>query len=317
MILAGIDEAGLGPALGPLCVCATIFSVPEDTTPSAPWELLGGLVTAQKRVKTAPLLIADSKIAYGARGMAGLEEAAMSFLLACQTIPPMDSGIFCRELLLKNCGSDETIKHLADYPWYNSAKWALPAYCTPDNLPAYARAILDSPVKPLHLRAKVLTAGMLNSLFAKGLNKSELLLTQTGAHLRFLFENFRAEKILVIVDKQGGRNFYAPFLSDLLAGAWIETITEGAQLSEYRVENMHIRFMPKADRDAFTVALASIFAKYLRERFMQDFNAYFQSALPELAPTAGYHGDAPRFMEQIRPLLTKRNISEDLVWRQR
>ena len=317
MILAGIDEAGLGPAMGPLCVAAAIFAAPDGTTPAAPWELLDGLVTAQKRGKAAPLLIADSKIAYAARGMAGLEEAALSFLLACRNVENPDFSGSSREKILAGCGSDQTLRHLAECPWYAGAEWQIPAFGGGEKILSCARALRDSPVQPLHLRARVITAGMLNALFARGLNKSEALLLQTGEHLRFLRANFPADEILVIVDKQGGRNFYAPFLSDIFDGAWVQTIGEGAELSEYQIDNLRVRFLPKADRDAFPVALASIFAKYLRERFMEDLNAFFRAKVPDLAPTAGYHGDAPRFMEAVRPLLPGLNVSEDLLWRQR
>lgn len=317
MILAGIDEAGLGPAMGPLCVAAAIFAAPGGTTPAAPWELLDGLVTAQKRGKAVPLLVADSKIAYAARGMAGLEETALSFFLACGNASISDFSGYDRAKILSECGSAQTLRNLAECPWYAGAEWEIPAFADGAKILSCALALRQSPLKPLHLRARVITAGMLNSLFAQGLNKSEALLLQTGEHLRFLRANFPAEEILVIVDKQGGRNFYAPFLSDILDGAWVQTICEGAELSEYQANNLRVRFLPKADRDAFPVALASVFAKYLRERFMEDLNAFFRAKIPDLAPTAGYHGDAPRFMEQIRPLLPGLNIGEDLLWRQR
>lgn len=317
MILAGIDEAGLGPAMGPLCVATAIFAAPGGTTPAEPWKLLDGLVTAQKRVKAAPLLIADSKIAYAARGMAGLEEAALSFLLACCCVDTLDFSGHGRANILTECGGAQTLRHLSECPWYADSEWKIPAFGDGEKILSCAGKLCASSLKPLHLRAQVLTAGMLNSLFARELNKSEVLLMQTGEHLRFLRTNFPAEEILVIVDKQGGRNFYAPFLSDIFDGAWVQTICEGAELSEYQIDNLRVRFLPKADRDAFPVALASIFAKYLRERFMEDLNTFFRAKIPGLAPTAGYHGDAPRFMEAIRPLLPGLNVSEDLLWRQR
>ena len=45
-------------------------------------------------------------------------------------------------------------------------------------------------------------------------------------------------------------------------------------------------------------------AKLLRERFMADLNAFFLARVPGLKPTAGYAGDAPRFLEAVRPALT-------------
>ena len=47
------------------------------------------------------------------------------------------------------------------------------------------------------------------------------------------------------------------------------------------------------------VAVASMLSKYLREALMRRFNAFWQTHLPEVSPTAGYYGDGARFLQDI------------------
>ena len=76
-------------------------------------------------------------------------------------------------------------------------------------------------------------------------------------------------------------------------------------------------FRPEADGTSFEVALASIVSKYLRELFMHEFNEYWKTHLPDLAPTAGYPGDATRFLGEIEHLFAKLNLERDRIWRKR
>lgn len=338
MILAGIDEAGLGPAMGPLCVCAAVLRLHDpalaadgvafDDAPALaawPWQRLAGLVARVAKEKEPPLLVTDSKIAHKVRGVAGLEAAALAFHLAARADASLDrwqegGG----EALLADCGAGDALQALPGCAWYAPEKWVVPLHAGRELILSCARRLREAEgVCPLQMRARVMTEKMLNALFARGLNKSEVLLLQTGAHLRAVYEAYPQEETLIVVDKQGGRNFYAPFLSETLGGAWVNTVCEGATLSSYEVARsgggapVRILFLPKADAMAFPVALASLLAKYLRERFMDDLNAWFCARIPGLEPTAGYHGDAPRFMEAIRPFLLQHGISPAFLWRER
>jgi ribonuclease HII len=62
-------------------------------------------------------------------------------------------------------------------------------------------------------------------------------------------------------------------------------------------------------------ALASMLAKYLRERLMHSFNAFWQQHVPNLRPTAGYPLDAKRFREQIEATAIRLEIPESVWWR--
>ncbi|MBL8865513.1 MAG: hypothetical protein JNK93_08115, partial [Planctomycetia bacterium] len=76
-------------------------------------------------------------------------------------------------------------------------------------------------------------------------------------------------------------------------------------------------FRPKADGDSVCVALASMVCKYLREVSMKQFNDFWQTHVPGLAPTAGYPVDAKRFYDAIRPTMAKLGIEPDRVWRKK
>ena len=81
--------------------------------------------------------------------------------------------------------------------------------------------------------------------------------------------------------------------------------------------DLRLTFQPRADSEHFCVALASMAAKYLRERLMEEFNRYWLAQVPGLKPTAGYPNDAVRFMEAIRPAAQKLGMAEDAIWRRR
>ena len=74
-------------------------------------------------------------------------------------------------------------------------------------------------------------------------------------------------------------------------------------------------FQPRADGEQFCVALASMVSKYLRELFMGEFNRFWQTHLPDLAPTAGYPADAPRYFAALGPVLEQLGVAADDVWR--
>lgn len=315
MILAGIDEAGLGPALGPLCVCASAFRVPDDWDAATPWEALKGIVSRKKGTVT----VADSKVAYRAGGMKTLETAVLTFL-SCQATESPDN----RDSLLTLLGSNRIVAELQSVPWYRNSEWSVPGWQAPDDIKVISsrlKAELEAAhAEAVFFQAQVLSARMLNLSFAS-LNKSETVIAETGAHLVAVSSAFPNEEMEIVVDKQGGRNKYLPLLCDLFPGAWIDMLLEGADCSSYLIRraggDIKVIFRPRADDSAFAVALASMCAKYLRERFMDDFNSYFQKRIPGLTRTAGYHGDAPRFLAAIEDAVKREGIDRSILVRER
>ena len=55
----------------------------------------------------------------------------------------------------------------------------------------------------------------------------------------------------------------------------------------------------RAEDRAFPTALASCFAKYLRELMVESLNRWFQSQVPDLKPTSGYYVDGHRFLDDV------------------
>jgi len=65
-----------------------------------------------------------------------------------------------------------------------------------------------------------------------------------------------------------------------------------------------VTFQPEAEAAHLPVALASTFAKYVRELAMARLNRYFNALDPELKPTAGYTTDARRWLADAEGLLS-------------
>jgi ribonuclease HII len=123
----------------------------------------------------------------------------------------------------------------------------------------------------------------------------------------------------LIVDKQGGRNTYTELLKNQLPMVDIRVIEEGARVSTYEVEAAHkqmkVSFVEKGEDMCMSVALASMFSKYIRELFMRLENQYWLQLLPGLKPTAGYYSDAQRFLAQIAHMKQKESIQDDILIR--
>jgi hypothetical protein len=123
----------------------------------------------------------------------------------------------------------------------------------------------------------------------------------------------------VCSDKHGGRHFYYEPLVNAFPDVWIDRGPEGPALSLYTLRaagrRLELRLEPRADAADGLVALASIVSKTVRERWMDQFNAYWAARIPGLRPTAGYPEDARRFRQAIEQDCRARGLDPSLWWR--
>jgi hypothetical protein len=126
------------------------------------------------------------------------------------------------------------------------------------------------------------------------------------------------ERIQILCDKHGGRNYYLPLLVEFFPDHFIQAGEEGRQRSVYRFGPPHRRveicFQAKGESHLPT-ALASMASKYLRELAMRALNAFWAARVPGLRPTAGYPQDARRFRDDIAATQQELGIEDRTLWR--
>lgn len=128
------------------------------------------------------------------------------------------------------------------------------------------------------------------------------------------------DRLLICLDKHGGRNHYAALVQHHFPDSWIEPVSENRSRSCYRWthEGAPIEAVFRIGGEEWLpTALASMTAKYHRELAMRAFNAFWTERLPELRPTAGYPQDAHRFKAAIAGVQSELGIEDWMVWRNR
>ncbi|GMV82649.1 MAG: hypothetical protein AMXMBFR7_38330 [Planctomycetota bacterium] len=302
MLLVGVDEAGYGPVLGPLCHGLCVLRVPDTASPAWHGDLWRKLAPFVSRMPAPPGTIAvdDSKRVHaGPRKLERLAAAVAAFLHAVNG-DPWDGGV---ESLL----NAEDAEALAREPW---GRAPLPPVDIPGGVThaAALRACLAAgAVEVVHYRARALPAGAFNRDVERWGNKAEVNGRRAGALLRAAADFARpGEAVHAVVDRLGGRKFYAPALAASFGGALPRIAEESKARSAYELDwnarRVAVEFREKADGASLPVALASMAAKLARELSMARFNAWFRTHAPELAPTAGYYTDAQRFLRETAAL---------------
>ena len=318
VIYAGIDEAGYGPLLGPLCVGSAAFVIggepassigQGEADPTEPptdlWKLLDAGVCRKPTDRRRRIAVADSKKLKGAgkRPLQHLERGVLAFLPA---IPADDGALF--ELL--GCAPRAT----AATPWHASP---LPV---PVDLDAggvaiarnlLARAYARSGTTLGRLAVEMLDPPAFNALYRTLGNKSALNMSLVFDALRRIDLTRGGRRAFVAIDRQGGRASYAAELEAHIGeGRPVRTISESETRSAYAIgDDLLVTFEIEAETRHLPVALASMAAKYAREVSMRRLNAFFTSRREGLAPTAGYVEDGRRFLAEVKPILAAEGIA--------
>ncbi len=298
IVVAGIDEAGLGPVLGPLVVAATAFDLPAAEASHDLWPLLAPEL--QRRAAAGCLVVDDSKrVLAGARGRRELERTVLAALAVCGRRPATAAALLDRLAP----GARATA---AELPWYGACDLPLPLWVTPDEADAAAErlalSLAERGCRLAMVEAAVLFAVELNDLVAGGLNKAEAAFTRVVRSLTAVLA-VPAPFVDLRVDRLGGRKHYRAHLERACPGAVVWTLGESAASSRYRVERAAgaaaVEFAVGGDASSLPVALASMVAKYQREVLMTLLNRYWTTRVAGLAPTAGYPVDGRRFVAAL------------------
>ncbi|MDR4505979.1 MAG: hypothetical protein MRK01_14495 [Candidatus Scalindua sp.] len=317
-IIAGIDEAGYGPRIGPLVLTSVVMELPHwcdhDTNI---WQLLGGAISDKVQNRGNRIVVNDSKKTYSQRsGLRILEETVLSFIWSKNWKVTRFSDLL---KLLSNLDSSVLDK----YPWYKGKDINLPVASSVSKIVQCAEMINSSASLQNILLREVKTIFLcvheINRQIECTRNKAILLFNNSLQHMKEIFHCFGEKDPRVLIDKHGGRNYYHQLLTTGFQGHTVNVISEGNSISAYRILNetksMNVSFIKGADSKHFPTALASMFSKYIRELFIRLFNIYWQEQVKELKPTAGYPEDAERFLSQIYHTRHRLDITDDILIR--
>ncbi|HDS85263.1 MAG TPA: hypothetical protein ENN97_08740 [Phycisphaerales bacterium] len=303
VILAGIDEAGYGPLLGPLVVSVAALEMPERLLRADLWELLGKAVAKEKKHLKGRLLITDSKKAYTpSSGLTHLRRTVLSCLAASnQDGPPPETA---GQLLCRLC--PDAASRLTAYPWHHNLD-RIPLADNPQAV-RVAASVLDKTLAEHEIRlhtlaARCLDVGFYNQRVAAVRNKSRVLFGELCGLISDLVRGGGPDSFQFIIDRQGGRVRYEQELLRMFPQACLAVIRQDEKMSSYEmgIHNKQIRlhFAAGADGRFLPVCLASMLSKYIREVVMQSQNAYFLDLCQSLKPTAGYWQDGQRFIRDL------------------
>lgn len=342
-----MDEAGLGPNLGPFVVAATVWRVPGDPASFDFWSEFKSVLTNTPTKQDQRLFVADSKQVFKPhQGLGPLERGTWSALMLSgitpQTFPALRRKISLPliqkfplharspETATKQQGSLFDTYELSvakspintgtipfdvhPLPWYED-DFQLPIEPIDFSLCDRWRGLCEQRgIELVAIRADVVEPARFNRLIRSFDNKSLVTSRVAMTLLRGLWDP-AGEEALIVADKHGGRNRYDSLLAESF-NLPVECLKEGADLSAYRVGNGELRFQPRAETLG-PVALASMTAKYLREVAMDQFNKFWQRQIPGLKATQGYPVDAKRFREEIADEQVRLQISDFTLWRER
>ncbi|MBX3387495.1 MAG: hypothetical protein KF768_13075 [Phycisphaeraceae bacterium] len=336
LFYCGIDEAGYGPLLGPLCVGMTAFRIEgwEEGRPAPDlWSSLSSAVCrkpergARAMSALGRIAVDDSKnlkLANSSKTrdpLVHLERGVLTFM-RCRaggtskgTVEPVsDDAALFRALGLVG----------APAVWYGGEPSPCPRACDAGVLGISAsmleRTLAGAGVTVEDMACRAIGEREFNRIVEVTGTKAATTERAIGEHLATIWKRWAGAEehaVRVVCDRQGGRTQYGASLARMMndAGAPVvaETLEEGPERSRYELRGkwsdgsasrdgrMVVMFMSESETHHLPVALASMTAKLVREMFMARFNRFWAARVPELKPTAGYRQDGWRWLEDLGP----------------
>jgi ribonuclease HII len=315
-VLAGIDEAGFGPILGPLVVSSTAFSLPQNLLKADLWQILRKSIANRRAHLAGRLLVADSKKAYHRKeGIKHLQRTVLAFLACFGEKPATLAGLLA--LLCPDC-----LERLNDYPWHKNpekyriaADWADIAIASN----VLKNDLAASGAKLLEIRSYCLDVAYYNKMVRSVNNKANVLFTAVSKLISNAFRNFGDDDLQIIIDRQGGRVRYRTALQRMFPEADLAILEETDCHSSYQLQQggrkMRLHFAVGADDRFLPVSLASMVCKYIRELMIDSMNQYFIGFCSGLKPTAGYWKDGLRFIEDLKTHIPHLQFDSNLLCR--
>lgn len=331
-IVAGIDEAGYGPLLGPLVMAASAYQL----EPGASEDDLHSLLADQAQ-QSQGLPTADSKQLYRGRSQRSKRDASGTNERGHGRLEPIELSTYGHLLLAYDAQPStvaELLRHaidlspdtLTELPWYGAplCEVTLPRRGAASEITARAEQHRQWLSKRGARFAELIVAPVLvprfNRLTAAAGSKAVTLFATTCRLIEALVERFPQDELIIHIDRQGGRIHYGDVMQANFPMAPVDVLSEERARSSYRLHwpkrpPITIDFSVKADSSFAPVATASIAAKTLRELFMERFCAWFAERMDGLAPTAGYGTDGRRFLNEVTELLRAEKIPLSQVQR--
>lgn len=318
--LAGIDEAGYGPLLGPLVVSTAVLEMPESLLGADLWTILSRAVCMQKKTLHGRLLINDSKKVYTPQaGIKHLKRTVLAALLAAQ--PQVEFPKTIHQLLHALCPT--CAPRLDAYPWYSDLSQQ-PLTLEGDISIAsglLGRILQENGMNIRCLQARCLDVNYYNERISLVKNKSRVLFTELCSLIDTVFQTAPKKNGILhfLIDRQGGRLNYQPELQRMFPEMDLSVLKTEPKVSSYELTcsqgTMRLHFVTGADEKYLPVSLASMTSKLIREILVANINVYFSKLCATLKPTAGYWTDGQRYIGELSSLLPASAVPKNLLVR--
>lgn len=306
-IWVGIDEAGYGPTLGPMCL--GLLAIHGDEKGSDLWKSLPFITQDSSQWRRKLAMVDSKELHKGPLALERLESSALAITGSSSTVQEW----------LKNVG-DWVPGELAQYPWHRDEQ-VIPLTTSTLHQDFRVRWLEEIAKAGLAIQAtwaRPVMVRRFNAMLKEG-NKSSLEFAVIMDMVERLLSETRGEEIQLVCDKLGGRDRYCEILSARFPMEEVRIHAESRRESRYEIpgRKLHMTFRMGADGSQALVAGASIMAKYCRELLMRSLNDFWVGKIAGLEPTAGYPEDAKRFIAAVKPTLESMGFSPSWLVREK